>query len=155
VSAATVCKLEGTDLIVETRIRDKTSGDAIPLVSAWNVDASYLERGIPGNQWQTFASAGESGLQLSVPTTITSSFSLCAALGGIRPELVDARALNALVEIQYGKNDGYGGIADTRTINNKCSDDSETLDVLEPAGIKLTEADLALIDAACPVPPPL
>ncbi len=154
VSAATVCALDGTDFTVEIRVRDKTSGDAIPLVSAWNVDASYLERGEPGNQWQTFQSAGESGVQLSVPTTISSTFSLCAATGGIRPELVDARALNGLTLITYGKDDGAGGVADTRNINNKCSDDPETLEVIEPAGIKLTEADIYFIDVACALTPP-
>lgn len=106
ISVATVCELDGTDLKVELRIRDKTSGDAIPVVTAWNIDASYLERGIPGNDWQTFANDGKSGLQQGVPVTITSTFSLCAAGGGIRSDLAHARALNALVDVTFGKDDG-------------------------------------------------
>jgi len=149
VKVVTVCSLDGTDLNVELRVRDVTSGNATPLVSAWNVDASYLERGVPGNQYQTLASAGESGLQLAVPVTILSSFSLCAESGGIRPELDDARTLNGLSSVTYGKDDGAGGVADERTVSNRCSDDPETEDVIEPNGIPLSVADVAAIDAAC------
>lgn len=149
VSVATVCSLDGTDLTVELRIRDKTSGDAIPLVSAWDIDFSYLERGTPGNNWQTFASDGQGGVQIGVPVTLSSTVSLCAALGGIRPELINARAVNGLAEVTYGKDDGAGGVSDERTISNRCSDDLSTEDVIEPSGIKLTAADLEAIDAAC------
>ena len=151
VSVATVCEHEygGTTLTVELRIRDKTSGDAIPLVTNWNIDASFLERGVRGNQWQTFASEGQSG-QLGVPVTITSTFDLCAVTGGILPELKNARTLNGLAEVTYGKSDGAGGVNGfLRTINNRCSDDPKTLDVVEPSGIKLSRNEVADIDAAC------
>ena len=149
VSVATVCDLVDTDLVVDSKIRDKTSGDAIALVSVWKIKASYLERGVRGNQWQTLMSDEQSGLQLPVPVMVGSKFSLCAAGGGIRSELENARALNGLATITYGKDDGYGGVADERTINNRCSDDPQTLDVVEPSGIKLTRSDIAAIDAAC------
>ena len=147
VSVATVCALDGTDFTVELRIRDKTSGDAIPLVTAWNIDFSYLTRGVPGNQWQTFSSDSEGGIQLGVPVTITSTSSLCAFGGGIRAELDDARAINGLAEVTYGTQRGTS-VVDERTIRNRCSDDPMT-EAIEPAGIKLTAADLAAIDAAC------
>lgn len=149
VSVATVCSLDGTDLTVELRIRDRSSGDVTPLLTAWSVDASYLERGVPGNQWQPLTSDGQSGLQQAIPVTIASTFSLCAAGGGIRPELADARALNGLAEVTYGRDDGAGGVTGLRTIRNRCSDDPETPDVIEPSGISLTPADVAQIDLLC------
>ena len=87
--------------------------------------------------------------QIGVPVTLSSTVSLCAALGGIRPELINARAVNGLAEVTYGKDDGAGGVSDERTISNRCSDDLSTEDVIEPSGIKLTAADLEAIDAAC------
>ena len=155
ISVATVCEHEfgETTLTVELRIRDKTSGNAIPLVTDWNIDASLLERGVPGNQWQTFASEGQSG-QIGVPVTIKRVFDLCAMTGGILSVLDDARTLNGLAEVTYGKSDGTGGVSGPlRTINNRCSDDPETLDVVEPSGIKLSPEELEAIDAACPMAP--
>ena len=35
VSAATVCDIVDSDFTVEIRVRDKTSGDAMPVVTAW------------------------------------------------------------------------------------------------------------------------
>ena len=58
----------------------------------------------------------------------------------------DAKAVNAAASITYDK-DSSGN--DLRTIDNMCSDDPTTEEV-EPAGIKLSPADLDAISILCP-----
>ena len=56
----------------------------------------------------------------------------------------------------YGRlNQDTLDVEDQRTIMNKCSDDPETLDVVEPGGISLTPEDIELIAAACAALPPV
>ena len=154
VSVATVCEHDygATTLTVELRVRDKTSGNATPLVDDWKIDASYLERGVPGNQWQLLDTVAETANK-AVPVTITETFSLCAATGGIRDELLNARTLNGLATVTYGKV-SESGVDDVRTVNNRCSDDPKTLNVIEPSGIKLSREEIDAIDVACVVPTP-
>ncbi len=155
VAAATVCDVVGSDLTVEIRARDKTSGDAVAVVSAWSIDALAKDDvGNWGNQ-AIIGNASASGLSTPVPTTIGPvAFSLCVAdgLGGfvINPVVEGAKALNAMADTTYGRlNLDTLAVEDQRTIMNMCSDDPETVDVVEPSGIKLSDADIADIAAAC------
>lgn len=150
VAVTTVCALDGTTFSVDATVHNKADKiDAV--VSAWTIEAVYTDRAFRGNT--TFAfdpplEAGESGIAAAVGDglILSGDFSLCDPAGGIRSELVDARAINASTSVTYGPNGG--------TITNRCSDDPATEDVIEPSGIKLTPADLAAIDAACPAPAP-
>lgn len=153
-SAATVCDIIGPDFITEIRVRDKTSGDAIPRVTAWNITAySKTQQGPWANQIE-FVSMSEGGLSLPLPVTIGPvAFSLCVLNAQsqfvINPVIAEARALNAMAEVSYGRlADDEVTIVDQRTIMNMCSDDPETMDI-EPSGIKLSPADIADIAAAC------
>lgn len=158
-SAATVCAIEGSDFTVEIRVRDKTSGDAIPQVTAWSIDA--LAKTGTGN-WdnqEKFADSSLGGLSLAMPATIgPERFSLCVNAGGyyiIDPVIAAAKGLNAMAATTYGRlNQDKLVVEDQRTIMNMCSDDPETLDVVEPSGIKLTPEDIELIAAACAVKVP-
>jgi len=141
VSVATTCSLDGTDFIVNVAVRDKTSGDAVAEVSAWEIRAVYKDRGAPGNTSYDFGSVSETGSE-SVPFMVSRTFSLCDN-GALRDDLDEARALNAEVSVTYGP--------PSRTVNNRCSDDPTTGEV-EPAGIKLSPADLDAIDALCMLP---
>ena len=165
VSAATVCAIDGSDFTVEIRVYDKTSGDAIARVTEWSIDA--LAKIGPGN-WdnqEKFAGASMSGLSLPVPTTIGPvSFSLCVLQPpsgayqyyAINPVVEEAKGLNAMAATTYGRlNQDTWVVEDQRTIMNMCSDDTETLDVVEPSGIKLTSQDIELIAAACAALPPV
>ena len=147
VSVATTCSLDGTDFTVNVAVRDKTSGDAVAEVSKWDITAVHRDRGEPGNTSYTFGSASEGSLTKGVPFTVSRTFSLCGndALGNdaLREDLDEARALNAEVSVTYGP--------PSRTVNNRCSDDPTTGEV-EPAGIKLSPADLDAIDALCMLP---
>jgi len=165
VSAATVCAIDGSDFIVEIRVRDRTSGEAIPRVAAWSVDAlAKTGRGNWDNQ-EKFAGTSLSGLSLPVPTTIGPvSFSLCVLQPpsgvyqyyAINPLVEEAKGLNAMAATTYGRlNQDTWAVEDQRTIMNMCSDDPETLDVVEPSGIKLTPQDIELIAAACAALPPV
>ena len=139
VSVATTCSLDGTDFTVNVAVMDKTSGDAVAKVSAWGIAAVHRDRGEPGNASSTFGSASASFLTEGVPFTVSHTFSLCNG-DALRNDLTEARALNAEVSVTYGP--------PSRTVNNRCSDDPTTVEV-EPAGIKLSPADLEAINALC------
>ena len=153
VSAATVCDIVDSDFTVEIRVRDKTSGNAIPRVTAWSITAlAKTERGPWANQ-PDFGSESQTGLRLPVPVEIGPiPFSLCVLNEFkeyvINPVIADAKGLNAMAEVTYGRADG-DEVVDQRTIMNMCSDDPETLDIEEPSGIKLTPADIKAIKDAC------
>lgn len=142
VSVATTCSLDGTDFTVNVAVRDKTSGDAVAEVSAWDITAVHRDRGEPGNASSPFGSASAGFLTEGVPFTVSRTFSLCDG-DALRNDLTEARALNAEVSVTYGP--------PSRTVNNRCSDDPTTEEV-EPAGIKLSPADLDAIDYLCTLP---
>jgi hypothetical protein len=139
VSVATTCSLDGTDFTVNVAVRDKTSGDAVAEVSAWDITAVHRDRGEPGNTSYTFGSASAGSLTEGVPFTVSRTFSLCDGVE-LRNDLNEARALNAEVSVTYGP--------PSRTVNNRCSDDPTTEEV-EPAGINLSPADLDAINYLC------
>lgn len=154
-SAATVCDVVGSDFVVEVRVRDKTSGTAIPVLAAWNIDALYKSGRGPWANQTVFASSSDSGLTTPIPTTIGPiAFDLCIpdGLGGfvINPQIAGAQGLNASADTTYGNlNTDTGAVEDQRTIMNMCSDDLVTEDVIEPSGIKLTGDVLDAISNAC------
>ena len=155
VAAATVCAVDGSEFVVETRVRDKTSGDAIARVAARSVDALRKTRPGPWGQQEIFGSDSMSGLNESVPTVLETSFSLCVlnaeGLYVIDPRIAEAKGLNAMVKLTYGRLDEASNeVVDQRTIMNMCSDDPET-DLVEPSGIKLDPSTIASIEDACSV----
>lgn len=145
-SAATVCDISrdestgiinSTDFNVTIRLTDKTSGRGFPVVTLWSVNAlAKTERGNWGNQVRfDFAAGGpETDLQ-----PIDIMFDLCELPPG-------AKAVNADAMITYDIDSGGG----PRDIENMCSDDPNTDDVEEPAGIKLSPADREAISSLCP-----
>lgn len=153
VSVATTCALNGTRtrLDVTVNVRDKTSGDAVAVVDAWAIDAVYKNRGTRGNTTTPFDGDSSSAVNITVGegVMIERSFDLCAALVATPPLPTDLRAISANTSVTYGKeDDGADGVTDTRTIMNSCSDDPETEDVIEPAGIKVNYDELATACAA-------
>jgi hypothetical protein len=144
VSVATVCSLNKAvppTLDVELRVRDKSSGTAKAEVRQWSIAA--LAKTDSG-KWSSldqfaYASATPSPAP-AAPTTIKQSFSLCSLPDG-------TKGLNAMATVVYGL---QGGAGENRTVMNMCSDDPETLDVVEPSGIKLSFNDLNDIAALCP-----
>jgi hypothetical protein len=146
VSVATTCALNGTTLDVTVNVRDKTSGSAIAVVDDWTIDAVYKNRSNRGNVTTRFdGDASAVDMPVGDGLTIERSFDLCDSLGDLPADL---RALSANTSVRYGKDDGVGGVADTRTIMNSCSDDPATEDV-EPSGIKVNYDELA---TACTAP---
>ena len=145
-SAATVCDISrdeftgivnSTEFNVTIKLTDKTSGSGTPVVTAWNVKAlAKTGRGNWDNQVMFDSASGGPEADLS---DIVVAFDLCK-LGS------DAKAVNAAASITYEINSG----GDPRTIENMCSDDPATEEV-EPAGIKLSPADLdAISNYICP-----
>ncbi len=69
VSVATVCAIDGSNLEVEIRVTDKTSGDAVPVVTGYVAKA--VAKTAPGNwQNQTFLETqSANGWSQSVPKT--------------------------------------------------------------------------------------
>jgi len=165
VAAATVCQVDGSDFLVEIRVRDKTSGSATAAVAAWSASAIYKDTG-NWNNASVLATNSASSLTLAVPTTIAAgAFSLCSPAFDssgqivgyeINPDIAGAKGLNVNATVTYGTLSGTS-VNDQRTIMNSCSDDLDTLDVVEPEGIKLTWDVLVAISDAClakPVPTP-
>lgn len=146
VDVVTVCALNKANATfdVELRVSDKTSGSATPIVTAYSISA--LAKTQTGN-WESqeaFAVINKSGLTQAVPATIKESFSLCS--GGAINEIVGrSKGLNAMATTTYMADE----TGESRTVMNMCSDDPATLDVIEPAGIKLTGNDLNDISNAC------
>ena len=146
ISAVTVCDISrdevtgfvnSTEFDVTIRLTDKTSGSGIPIVKLWNVEAwAKIGRGNWDNQvmFDALADGGPEGDLLPI---VVGPFNLC-----LLPE--GAKAVNAAATITYDFDSGD----DERTIENMCSDDPET-DEVEPAGIKLSPADLVAINALC------
>ena len=146
VSVATTCALNGTSLDVTVNVRNKTSGDAVAVVDAWAIVAVYKNRGNRGNTTTPFdGDSSAENITVGEGATIERSFDLCASLGALPTDL---RAISANTSVTYGKDDGADGVTDTRTIMNSCSDDPETEDVIEPAGIKVNYDELATACAA-------
>lgn len=152
VSVATVCSLDKTtaNFSVELRVKDKTSGSAVPVVTEYSIAA--LAKTDAGN-WSNQTKFSEVREQFAspyrpVPTTISASFSLCTGKD-INPTIFDAKGLNAMASTTYASSNG----SDPRTVMNMCSDDLDTLDVVEPAGIKLTANDINDISNACKAKP--
>lgn len=142
-SVATTCALNGTNFDVTVNVRDKTSGDADAVVDFYSITPVYKNRANRGNTTTPIDDLGlssDTNTPVNSGLTITQTFPLCDSLGDLPSDL---RSINAEVSVSYGKDDGAGGIADTRTIMNRCSDDPETEDVIEPAGIKVNYDELA------------
>ena len=145
ISAVTVCDISRDDFTgivdsakfnVTIRLTDKTSGSGIPIVKLWNVRAlAKTERGNWDYQEMFGALAGGPEADLS---DIEIMFDLCELDGS------GAKAVNAAASITYDIDSG----GDPRTIENMCSDDPTTEEV-EPAGIKLSPADLDAISNLC------
>jgi len=147
VSVDTVCSLDKIKATfnVELRVRDRSSNNLGATVTAYEV--TPLAKVGPGN-WdnqQVFAPAvGATGTALSIASggmiTITRdlSFSLCTDKN-INPIVGSSKGLNAMAKTTYGNG----------TVVNMCSDDPNTLDVVEPSGIKLSFNDINDITNAC------
>ena len=143
-SAATVCDIsrdvngiiDSKDFNVTIRLTDKTSGQGFPVVILWSVDA--LAKTGRGN-WdsQVMFGSADGGPEGDLSDIVVGPFNLCL--------VHDAKAVNAAASITYDK-DSSGN--DLRTIDNMCSDDPTTEEV-EPAGIKLSPADLDAISILC------
>ena len=149
VSVDTVCSLNKNNATfnVELRVRDKSSGTASASVNAYDITAlAKVATGNWENQKALTPSISASGLVLPVPPggvlQIPVLFSLCKDKA-IDPDVAQAKGLNAAAKTTY--NDG--------TVFNMCSDDPNTLDVVEPSGIKLTANDINDIDNACKAMP--
>jgi hypothetical protein len=111
-------------------------------VSAYEVSA--LAKVAAGN-WdgqEVLDTKGQTGVSLAIAPagmiTIPVSFSLCKD-GTINPIVGSSKGLNAMAKTTYGNG----------TVVNMCSDDLNTLDVVEPSGIKLSFNDLNDITNAC------
>ena len=142
-SAATVCELDGADLNVTIRLTDKTSGSGEALLTSYDING--LAKTVPG-KWvddrDTFATKSSVFTPATDVRSHTESFNLCGL------DLDSVKGLNASASISYRLNGG--AINDeTRTITNMCSDDPATIDLVEPAGIKLTSELIANIEAKC------
>lgn len=153
-TSATVCAVQGSDFTVRLTLRDKTSGDAIPILTAWSIDALAKTGKGRWAQQEVFASASAGGLGVPIPNGGGVPFLLCVpdGLGGfvINPVIEGAKGLNASTEVTYGRlNTDTGAVEDQRTIMNMCSDDPATEDVVEPSGIALDPIDIADIAIAC------
>jgi hypothetical protein len=154
VSAVSVCAISGSDLTVEIRLSDKTSGEAIPGLDGYSIDALVKNNVGNWSNQEIFDDANAGGLNMAAlpPSVGPIPFSLC------RPEIIgdpdefgdEAKGLNASVSVTYGYVDAYGNIVDAslRTIVNMCSDDTAT-DTVEPSGIKLTDSIIMEIQSAC------
>lgn len=147
VSVQTTCALDGTSLSVTVNVSNKTSGDAIAVMDAYSITPVYKNHANKGNTTTSIAGLGV-GSDTNTPVNdgiiITQSFPLCDSLLSLPTDL---RAVNAEVSVTYGKDDGAGGVTDTRTIMSSCSDDPAT-DVIEPGGIKINYDELATACAA-------
>ena len=144
VSVDTVCSLNKANATfnVELRVRDKSSKSLGATVSAYEVSA--LAKVAAGN-WdgqELLETKGQTGISLAVAPagmiTIPVSFSLCKD-GTINPIVGSSKGLNAMAKTTYGNG----------TVVNMCSDDLNTLDVVEPSGVKLSFNDLNDITNAC------
>lgn len=162
VDASAVCELKGADLDVTIKARNVADDTPVnTVITAWSITA--LARNNPGN-WLAQTEIGserESDLSLVVPNVITDivnrSFSLCVPkpMGGfeIDPEVLSARALNAMTAITFGRREN-SNVRDQRPKMMMCGDDPETPDVVEPGGFDLTPDMISQIATACEPPPP-
>jgi hypothetical protein len=108
-------------------------------VTTWSVNAkAKTKRGNWDDQTMFDSKAGGPQGDLS---DINIPFDLCKLPNG-------AKAVNAAAMITYDIDSG----GDLRTIENMCSDDPNTRDVIEPAGIKLSPADIEAIYTLCMLP---
>ena len=144
VSVDTVCSLNKANATfnVELRVRDKSSKSLGATVSAYEVSAlAKVAAGNWDNQ-QVFATLGQTGTNVAVPAggmvTIPVSFSLCTDKN-INPIVDGSKGLNASAKTSYGSG----------TVMNMCSDDPNTVDVVEPSGIKLSFNDINDIINTC------
>ena len=136
IGAATVCEIVDTTIFrVTIRLTDKSSGVGVPVVTAATVNA--LAKGT-GNWNNVVAFDTQSG-DVDGLNEIVVDFDLCGL-----PDTT--KAVNAEALIVYTAKEG----AEPRNIENRCSDDLETTDVVEPGGIKISPDDLILINENCP-----
>lgn len=147
VSVDTVCSLNKVNATfnVELRVRDKSSKLLGATVSGYEVSplAKVATGNWKGDNQMVFTTPVKvDGVPQTVPPgsmiTIPASFSLCENKD-INPIVGGSKGLNASSKTTY--NDG--------TVMNMCSDDLNTLDVVEPAGIKLSASDINDIANVC------
>ena len=156
VSSATVCKVEIYDsygvldprLIVETRVRDKSSGEVIPGVRKVTIEAVQKLRQNVTEVFETQMQSFNPAVALVNPMfTHSEEFSLCDLDGN-----VDAiKGLNANATVEYQNSADPPDTQKYRSVSNRCSDDPYTWEI-EPSGIKIDDVP-GLRDAialACP-----
>lgn len=147
VAALTTCAVNGTSLDVTVNVTDKTSGDAIAVIDAYSITPVYKSLSQKGNQTMQIdglVDSSDTNVPVNSGVTISKSYQLCDVLADIPTDL---RAVGADVSVTYGKDDGAGGVADTRTIINSCSDDPATEED-EQATLKINYDELATACAA-------
>lgn len=145
VSVDTVCSLNKANATfnVELRVRDKSSKVLGATVSAYEVSAlAKVQAGNWDNQY-LLETKGNNVTPVTVPpggmVTIPVSFSLCTLDKNLNPIVGSAKGLNAMAKTTYGNG----------TVLNMCSDDPNTLDVVEPSGIKLSANDINDLTNTC------
>ena len=132
--AATVCEIvDTTTFRVTIRLTDKSSGSGVPEVTSATVDALAKTTG----NWNNIVAFDTQSGAVNVLNDIVVDFDLCGLLD-------TTKAVNAEALIVYTAKEGT-----VRNIENRCSDDLMTLDVEEPAGIKISPDDLILINDNC------
>lgn len=133
--AATVCEIvDTTTFRVTIRLTDKSSGSGESVVTSATVDALAKTKG----NWNNIVAFDTQSGAVNGLNDIVVDFDLCDSS-------VTTKAVNAEALIVYTAKEG----AEPRNIENRCSDDLDTIDVVEPAGIKLSPDDLMAINTAC------
>lgn len=151
--SSTECALDlngaGAFLEVKTMLKNKSSGDTVPVVRSGQIEATYKPQDQRGNVNITFNNSLIEDLEV-LPTdvdpvlTITAEFPLCDEFG-VLEEVRGARELNGKATVMYGISSADG---ETRVVTNRCTDDRLTLDVDEGA-IKVDDITFSAIEAAC------
>jgi len=156
VASTTECALPRNDagaltgmLEVTTTLTNRTSG-ASAEVRDGTIAATYKEKTARGNASETLGSAPIDDL-IDLPTevdpelglAITAEFDLCDGAGGVLDEVENARELNGKSTVEYGLSGGGGN---TRTVENRCTDDPDTSE--NEGGIRVADF-IGEIQAAC------
>ena len=108
-SVTTECALDGDDFTVTIRFQDKSSGSAVPVVTAWDIDA--LVKINTGNWTNQVRFDGADDVSPGNLDDIVRTFDISGLPA-------DVKALNASVTITYDSDDPGG---DLREIQNMCS----------------------------------
>lgn len=140
--------LETAELVVTTTLDNASSGATVPETrDGGTIRAAYKHMDDKGNVIRYFPEEFQipAGIAIPVQQSFEARFNLCDN-GFPRQEVQDARALNGVADVKYGKSLGD---EESRTVLNRCTDDPDTP---ENEGGIYVEDVIADITAACAAP---